>query len=76
MTSPDYWYVRARNTETGAEIQRIALARADEFGASNAAGASEDMRAYLVRIGLAMDGDLANWKIVEVHRVGAARLSR
>jgi hypothetical protein len=71
----DYWYVRARNSKTGEEIQRIAVPKSDLSGVAGAASASEDMKAYLVRSGFANgDGDLDGWEIVEVQRVGGSRL--
>jgi hypothetical protein len=63
---PDLWYVKARNVETGEEIQRIAALAEETFGSP---GAESQMKAYLVQTGRAKP-DLAHWVIVEVHRVG------
>ena len=76
VTAVDYWYVRARNSKTGEEIQRIAVPKADLFGVASAATASEDMRAYLVRSGFANgERDLSLWDIVEVQRVAGSRMA-
>jgi hypothetical protein len=65
----DYWYVRARNLQTGEEIQRIAAPESDRDGLASASTASDDMKRYLLRIGLATeDGGLGLWEIVDVHR--------
>lgn len=72
----DYWYVRARNLKTGEEIQRIAVPKGDSFGVGSAASASEDMKSYLRQNGFAGDGDLAQWEVVEVQRVGGGRVAR
>jgi len=69
VVSVDYWYVRARQSHSGREIQRIAPARCDGYGLATAAMAADDMKAFLVAMGLATEG--ANgWEIVEVHRFG------
>lgn len=60
-----YWYVKARNVETGEEIR---MAAADN-GVAGPAGAEIEMKAYLVRTGRAKP-DVANWEIVEVCRLG------
>jgi hypothetical protein len=76
VAAMDYWYVRARNTKTGEEIQRIAVPKVDVFGVPSAASASEDMKAYLVRTGVANgNGELDGWEIVEVQRVAGSRLA-
>ncbi len=62
----DLWYVKARNVETGDEIQRVAALGDDNVGSP---GAESQMKAYLVRTGRATP-DLAHWVIVEVRRVG------
>jgi hypothetical protein len=68
----EYWYVRMRNVETGAEVQRIAPAGVNGTGASQPEDAAEAMRAYLVRTGRA-NSDLHLWEPVEVHRFGVTR---
>ncbi len=55
-----YWYVKARNVETGEEIR---MAAADN-GVAGPAGAEIEMKAYLVRTGRAKP------EIVEVCRLG------
>jgi hypothetical protein len=69
MAVTDYWYVRARQVSTGREIQRIAPTTCDGFGLGTATTAVEDMRAFLVSSGLAVDQP-DSWEIVEVHRFG------
>jgi hypothetical protein len=66
MAMRDLWYVKARNVQTGEEIQRIAALGDGAFGSP---GAESQMKAYLVETGRAAS-DLAHWVIVEVHRVG------
>ncbi len=61
----DLWYVKAKNVETGEEIQRVAALSDGAFGSP---GAESQMKAYLVETGRAAP-DLANWVIVEAHRV-------
>lgn len=60
----DLWYVKARNVETGEEIQRIAAISDGVFGP---AGAKSEMKAYLLQTGRARP-DLSHWEIVEVRR--------
>ena len=60
----ELWYVKARNSKTGEEIQRLAGLPA---GAIDSFSAAQAMRTYLVRVGRAKP-DLAEWEIVEVHR--------
>ena len=64
----ELWYVKARNVETGEEIQRIASLVDGFFGSS---GAEAQMKAYLVDSGRAKP-DLTHWKIVEARRAGEA----
>ena len=70
--APEYWYVRMRNAETGAEIQRIAPAGNNGSTSSRPEDAAETMRAYLLRTGRA-NSDLHLWELVEVHRFGVGR---
>jgi len=65
----DLWYVKAKNVETGQEIQRIA---ALTDGAAGSPGAEDQMKEYLVQTGRAT-ADLVAWVIVEVRRVGNGR---
>ncbi len=62
----ELWYVKARNVETGEEIQRIAAIMDGVFGPG---GAESEMRAYLVATGRA-EPDFAHWEIIEVRRAG------
>jgi hypothetical protein len=64
----ELWYVKARNVETGEEIQRIAAGRDGILGSSDA---ELEMKAFLVGTGRAKP-DFVGWKIVEVRRVGEA----
>ncbi len=64
MVTRELWYVKARNVETGEEIQRLATMVDGRFGAT---GAEADMRSYLVQTGRAKP-DFSNWEIVEVRR--------
>jgi hypothetical protein len=64
MATHDLWYVKARNIETGEEIQRIAAISDGVFGAG---GAESEMKAYLLQTGRAK-ADFAHWEIVEVRR--------
>jgi len=71
----NYWFVKARHVRTGREVQRIAVPRPECDGRATAATASDDMRAYLVRVGMATDGAVS-WQIVEVHRLGESPVRR
>lgn len=62
----DLWYVKAKNVQTGEEIQRIAALGDEVFGSP---GAESQMKAYLVQTGRAAP-DLTHWVIVEVRRLG------
>lgn len=62
----ELWYVKARNVETGEEIQRIAAISDGVFGPG---GAESEMKAYLLQTGRARP-DLLHWEIVEVRRAG------
>lgn len=62
----DLWFVKAKNVQTGAEIQRIAALADEGFGSP---GAESQMKAYLVQTGRAAP-DLAHRVIVEVRRLG------
>ena len=64
----ELWYVKARNLQTGQEIQRIASLVDGLFGSS---GAAAQMKDYLVDSGRA-EPDLTHWEIVEVRRAGEA----
>jgi len=63
MPAMSYWYLRVRQSATGAEIQRISTAG----GATTDAEAVHEMTRYLASIGRAGDGDDA-WEIKEVAR--------
>ena len=65
----ELWYVKAKNVETGQEIQRVA---ALTDGAAGSPGAESQMKDYLVETGRAKP-DLVAWVIVEVRRVGNGR---
>ncbi len=65
----ELWYVKAKNVETGQEIQRIA---ALTDGAVGSPGAESQMKEYLVQTGRS-EPDLVAWVIVEVRRVGSGR---
>jgi hypothetical protein len=56
-----YWYVKARNIQTGQEVQRLSRAG----GARTAQAAALDMDRYLRRTGRATRDD-ATWETVEV----------
>ncbi len=64
----ELWYVKARNVQTGEEIQRIASLVDGLVGSS---GATAQMKAYLLDNGRA-EPDLVHWEIVEVRRAGEA----
>jgi hypothetical protein len=66
MAMRELWYVKARNVETGEEIQRIA---AISNGVPGADGAELEMKTYLVETGRP-ESDLVHWEIVEVRRAG------
>jgi hypothetical protein len=60
--------MRARQVETGREVQRVAVPANAGAGLASGDIAAEDMRRFLVRSGLATDDD-QSWAIVEVHRL-------
>lgn len=60
----DLWYVKARNIETGEEIQRIAASN------DGVLDAESQMRSYLVESGR-VTTDLAQWEIIEARRASA-----
>jgi hypothetical protein len=62
-TAQSYWYVKARHTQTGAEVQRISMAD----GANTVADATVEMKRYLLRSGRA-GADIDLWDIVDASR--------
>jgi hypothetical protein len=60
----EFWYVKARNVETGEEIQRLAELGDEMFGSS---AATAEMKVYLIDAGRAKP-DCSDWEIVEVQR--------
>lgn len=56
-----YWYVKARHTDSGREIQRLSLAG----GAASASEAAVEMRNYLLKT---MQVQASAWQFVEVTR--------